>query len=471
MWRRMMYRICLIDDEPWVLVGLEYLVDWSAYGFEICGRYEHARQAIEHIRSCPPDAVISDIRMPGISGLELLGRIREENLPVEVVLVSAFADFSYAQEAISKGAFQYLLKPVQKNELEQCLVKLRECLDARDKNQAVQENIRHRSQLLQAGSIGQAVSELLGSGPENGCQIFVADCSFPQEAEDAFLQAVPCTGVRMEGNHQVLLGTTHLTGEELFQKLLSVAETVPQACFGLVLTEDLEKPVMHILGKARIARASAEFLEVSGFLRQPFPEEKERQEELLKAAAYDRSGIVSGQLDILEKDVKSMKLPIDRLFQLLVRVQDASGKAILPQDAHTYEDFLNTYRDCHALFASMREIFSEGSDTAQLAEVMKEIREHYASPRTLAGIAMELGVSQAALSQMIKRKTEKTYSELISARKLEKACELLTYSGETIVRIAELTGYSDQFYFSKQFKKAFGESPNSYRKRMQKQKR
>ena len=69
---------------------------------------------------------------------------------------------------------------------------------------------------------------------------------------------------------------------------------------------------------------------------------------------------------------------------------------------------------------------------------------------------------------MIIRRTGKSYSELIQAKRMEKACEMLAYTDKTIVRIAELTGYADQFYFSKVFKRVFGMSPNAYRKKMKK---
>ena len=116
-----MYRVFLIDDEPWAMVTLELLIDWQSLGFEIAGKIDNARTAWEQILQQKPDVIITDIRMPGLSGLELLSRIREAALPVEVVLVSAFADFAYAQETIGKGAFEYLLKPVRGDKLIACI--------------------------------------------------------------------------------------------------------------------------------------------------------------------------------------------------------------------------------------------------------------------------------------------------------------------------------------------------------------
>ena len=87
-----------------------------------------------------------------------------------------------------------------------------------------------------------------------------------------------------------------------------------------------------------------------------------------------------------------------------------------------------------------------------------------ANAPTLATIGKELGMSQGALTQILKRQTGKNYSELLLERRMERARELLVYTNKTITEIAEETGYTDLFYFSKTFKKNNGVSPNEYRK-------
>ena len=94
-----MYRVFLIDDEPWAMVSLEHLIDWQSLGFEIAGKIDNARTAWEQIQREKPDVIITDIRMPGLSGLELLSLVRESALPIEVVLVSAFAGYDHTMAA------------------------------------------------------------------------------------------------------------------------------------------------------------------------------------------------------------------------------------------------------------------------------------------------------------------------------------------------------------------------------------
>ena len=66
-----MYRVFLIDDEPWTMISLEHLLDWQQLGFEIAGKFDNARAAWEQIQLQPPEVIVTDIRMPGLSGLEL----------------------------------------------------------------------------------------------------------------------------------------------------------------------------------------------------------------------------------------------------------------------------------------------------------------------------------------------------------------------------------------------------------------
>ena len=109
-----MFQVYLIDDEIWALISLEKLIPWKEYGFCICGKSNSAKKAWDDICKNPPDVVITDIRMPGMTGLELLKRLHDSKMKTQVVLVSGFAEFQYAQEAIKHGAFEYLLKQVKR---------------------------------------------------------------------------------------------------------------------------------------------------------------------------------------------------------------------------------------------------------------------------------------------------------------------------------------------------------------------
>ena len=121
-----MYRVFLADDEPWVLLGLKNMIDWRENNFVICGEATDGFKAWERICNTRPDLVISDIQMPGISGIELISRIREEGMDTEVVIISGYSEFEYAREGLKYGCADYLLKPVDEEDLIKCLKNIRE---------------------------------------------------------------------------------------------------------------------------------------------------------------------------------------------------------------------------------------------------------------------------------------------------------------------------------------------------------
>lgn len=116
-----MYQLVIVDDEPWVLSGLEELIEWENFGFTITGKYTDPADALNQIRRIKPDVVITDIRMPGMSGIELIGALKEENIDAQVVLISAYRDFEAAREGIRYGACQYILKPFDQEEVEETM--------------------------------------------------------------------------------------------------------------------------------------------------------------------------------------------------------------------------------------------------------------------------------------------------------------------------------------------------------------
>lgn len=107
-----MYHAMIVDDEVSVCRGLSILIDWAQYGFSVDAFMNDGASALAQLKRDPYDLIISDIRMPGLTGLQLLGELEQMRYPGRVVILSAYADFEYAQQAIAHGAVGYLLKPV-----------------------------------------------------------------------------------------------------------------------------------------------------------------------------------------------------------------------------------------------------------------------------------------------------------------------------------------------------------------------
>ena len=121
-----MRKVILVDDEYWTLQGLQTMFGWERYGYEVCGTFESAMQALEAITALQPDLVLTDIRMPVISGLDLIHLSHERGVFPVFVVISGYSEFEYARNALKEGAFDYLLKPVSYEDADALLQRLAE---------------------------------------------------------------------------------------------------------------------------------------------------------------------------------------------------------------------------------------------------------------------------------------------------------------------------------------------------------
>ncbi len=119
-----MLRVFMADDEPWILISMKKIIDWSAEGFVICGEATDGVKAWDRIRNLKPDVVITDIKMPEVDGLELIKRIREAGMDTDVVILSGYSDFQYARTAIRYNCSDYMIKPVDEEELLEIMRKI-----------------------------------------------------------------------------------------------------------------------------------------------------------------------------------------------------------------------------------------------------------------------------------------------------------------------------------------------------------
>ena len=124
-----LYRIILVDDEEQVRKGIIRKIDWETLGFQVVGDAENGQDALEKIEQLEPNVVMTDIRMPYMDGLTLTSWIRQKYPSVKVLIFSGFDDFEYAQQAIKLNVTEYILKPVNVEELTQILNRVRENLD------------------------------------------------------------------------------------------------------------------------------------------------------------------------------------------------------------------------------------------------------------------------------------------------------------------------------------------------------
>lgn len=148
-----MIKTIIVDDEIWVIKLIRNIVKWEELGYCIIGEADNCEDAMRLIEKEAPQLLITDIRIPGKDGIELMRKAREIAPDISIVVISGYSEFEYAKKAMSYGAYAYLLKPLDRTELTEVLMGLHERIDTDEKakkeqREKLEQNRESRRQQL-----------------------------------------------------------------------------------------------------------------------------------------------------------------------------------------------------------------------------------------------------------------------------------------------------------------------------------
>ncbi|OCT15342.1 hypothetical protein A8709_14725 [Paenibacillus pectinilyticus] len=136
-------KILIVDDEALVRIGIKSLIPWEELGFELVGEAENGKKGLEMARAYSPDIILTDIKMPVMTGIELIKQLRQDNHPAKFIVLSAYDDLAYVKEAMKNGAEDYILKlELEPDKLIQIMQELRTAVVS-SKNRDVNRAISH----------------------------------------------------------------------------------------------------------------------------------------------------------------------------------------------------------------------------------------------------------------------------------------------------------------------------------------
>lgn len=452
-----MFSLVLIDDEYWALRGIRDYIDWESYGFSDIRCFDSPTAALEHILKAEPDAVFTDIRMPPITGLDIMERCREQGLATRFVVVSAYAEFEYARRALESGAFSYILKPLNRKELNEVAGRLSEQLRT-DRSARLTKYLRTlviRTLAGRAAAPADVPEEL--EGLTDGRYRVCAAASVPPAGpgiwigvyEDLAVGIVPESYVPSDRNMGLSTVAEDL-GDAYgrFREALVAYYTV--LFYGIRGHLEYHGTELGVRDMAELREAvqAKKYAQVRSLLQAAFLRAREKRIMLDGITLFYNDFLLQTLAARDEKDLMRDLRPFSDCFQLFGVLHD-----------------LETVQGCLLTLADGL------SDEAQTAEdptdvirtVIRYVEENYTQNITLEGLAQKYYISVSYLSRRFKNVTGENFSEFLIRRRIDHACQLLSTTGLSVAEIGTVCGYPDCFYFSRIFKKVMGMPPSRYR--------
>lgn len=143
-----MYKVLIIDDEVFIREGMKQIIPWKELGCELIGEAQNGEEGVDKIMQFMPDIVISDIRMPKKSGLEMIDEIKSINKNMQIIILTGFREFEYAQQAIRLGVLRFLLKPSKLDEIKEAILVAVTNLDKLPKKERIHEEVSGKLDFL-----------------------------------------------------------------------------------------------------------------------------------------------------------------------------------------------------------------------------------------------------------------------------------------------------------------------------------
>lgn len=520
-----MLKVLLVDDEPFILQGLSVLIDWEKEGFVIAGTALNGRKALEFLKQEDVDLIIADIKMPGMSGLDMLEEIRRDGLSkAYFAIMSGYRDFEFARRAIGSACVDYILKPVQRGELLKLLARVS------DMNRATEQRRREEFRKEKEYFARNLISAMFGKYDDKNLEYIRERMCLEGglryiavEIEDAAAQGDSENGKRSmqrrlyEVCQDILSDYPYHCIIDVFRdenrydvaviyagRMAEKAGCTEQAYLDRLLAriqEQLGAPVTMLVGNevrdvtqlgesfrtAAVAKSFQEFGKKSaawntareaggGVLL------KEQMDALARAIEENQKDKIPGCVDLVYErinesglDAGLVNVNINYLLVQLIHLAVQQDENVNQEEILHFIS-VNAF-DEKTMRGSREHLISFAREYAEylsqlrtktvrgtLGDIEREIRENYAQNLTLKELSRKYFVNTAYLGQVFRKKYGTTFKEYLNAYRVERAVELLLHSDMKIYEIAERVGYRDLDYFINKFIDLKGCTPSKYRR-------
>lgn len=512
-----METLLIADDEKNIRDGLKCILDWEALGFTLCGEAANGEEALSGILKNNPSLVLLDIRMPKLTGIDIIRIAREQGYNGRFIILSGYSDFSYAQAAIRYGVEYYLTKPIDEDELLDAINTIRESIELEHRRS---DNIA----LYREKAKNVILHDLItGVWKKDGITgLSSADFQSLELISDVY-QVVIYEKFETSTKHKnydfaALLNITNsqnrsfehfetdnknvilLKGsfalrrfEEFrnrcektdFQAFLTYGRPVKNLDEICISYEEADALIrrrffcmqgQHILGYEALPAMTSHSLLIS-------------DEKLLAYCdsltnclqANNRKQIAATFFSLeeylynVDSSIESVRLFLTDLFlQLKENISKVynSSRVSFPSNSAII-DHIDNCRYLYEIILYISEQVKsvmDGSDSSSrdtiLDDILYYIDNNYQNNIKLETIAPLFGYNSAYLGKLFTKAIGENFNSYVDHRRIEHSKKLLEQRSIKVYEVSELVGYKNVDYFHKKFKKYVGISPAEYRKQL-----
>ncbi|MBW5447169.1 response regulator [Cohnella sp. CFH 77786] len=528
-----MLQALIVDDELPHVQGLIRHIPWASLGFTVPLAAESGESAIPLLQGNKIDVLITDVCMPGMNGIELAAVAKSIHPEIQILIISGYNEFEFAQEAIEVGAQGYVLKPLKLGEIERKLTAFRQTSEnikqINEQTLRLKAMVSDKQELLKESFIFDLLEEepmeddMLASWcrllnlPElkDGIQLIVvalddytasgSDAKSRLVLNSALLQSVSValqemgvvlvSRLRPDGVAAILVNPTPDKRSSIDKQMIFVQDYMRNTCQvsvtvgvsreGRVWTEvgQLYREIKHTVADARQG-GNGLLVHVGRMERKAYEDFRLRENllpGLLTLAESDEPDRLLEEVGraFEEMDAKSQSFAYIQSFSISL-LGELSRKLWNDMEAVTYlsNRALHRLLECKAV-GSLKDIVLETIDSAfVIARKERTVQQHHLIHRIASYIEDQLPISVTVkqladtfhfsagyLSVLFKKETGQTISDYVKGLKMKKAKELLQDPTIKIYEVADRVGFQTPAYFTYQFKKSEGYTPQEYRDR------
>jgi len=499
----MKFKIVLVEDEPTAQRHLRSIIEKKCPGFEVVGIAENGNEGLQKVEELRPDLLISDIRMPGMDGIELIGRVKKIFPEIISVIVSGYQEFEYAKKAIRSEVADYILKPISipilVNLLNDIYAKLvrREYREVRKK---LVQSLSERHPTNDGVTKNFVMALIRCNGPKPHFSGFSGN--IPSDLINSILTSVLSDEEQMQlwlvqgqdENEWCLLGDADSVHYSRFREIVdNYSKNLPECHYftailsinsrGTGLFSRLMMLYRHlqnhlIPGKSQILYDDSTFPDSC-------TEHQSLDSTFYKKLDYvctnDVVNILEDELSVAfrlwKKNELSAQFILSELRHVIVQIlQYIPDKNNLEQNLETKLDNMimrcRGYEDLEIQFFEILESLQihlkcqtmKTGSRESLERITEYISSHIAEELRIPLLSLKFSISQSYLNRIFHKYTGKSVVEYIRDIRIEKSVEIMKNSPDIPIKeISAMIGYEDASYFSKVFKKKKGISPQHFR--------